>query len=79
MHMYNMCVPATTLISNALINPDNEDLKEQFAQIGAIIYGLLVKFRLEGWYRAEVQGYCTVKTLTLRYVSKPHETYEDEL
>ena len=31
-------------------------------------------------YRAEVQGYCEdTGIVTLRYVSEPHETYEEEL
>ena len=33
-----------------------------------------------GWYRAEVQGYCAdTGIVTLRYVSEPDDTYEEEL
>lgn len=60
--------------------------KEQFAQIGAIVdvkwSGREVRGTdwKAGWYRAEVQGYCEdTDILTLRYVSEPDETYEEDL
>ena len=73
--------------SNVPIDQDNDNKnKEQFPQIGAIVD---VKWSASevrgtdwkaGWYRAEVQAYCEdTDILTLRYVSEPDETYEEEL
>ena len=64
----------------------SQTIKEQFAQIGAIVDVKWSSSEVRGtdwkagWYRAEVQSYCEeTDTLTICYVSEPDKTYEEDL